>query len=197
MTDQEKFEAFARQMGHTRQAAPAASPAAKAGPEKKKPNKNENAFMMDMMILRNSLAKRREAVKDRLKQVNPNAWRDLQLMYSLVCRIQKQLLSTMPKSREEYYDVIAQHGRYHLEIEGPIHAERTVLISDKNLGAILDAVLENECLMCVKDGKEIDQCLIRRALLEVGPPTEIIEDGIGCEYRNVPGQLIRGEIVTV
>ncbi|MBR3008859.1 MAG: hypothetical protein IKH70_09705, partial [Stomatobaculum sp.] len=70
-------------------------------------------------------------------------------------------------------------------------------ISDKNLGAILDAVLENECLMCVKDGKEIDQCLIRRALLEVGPPTEIIENGIGCEYRNVPGQLIRGEIVTV
>ena len=64
-------------------------------------------------------------------------------------------------------------------------------------GGFYDAVIENECMMCLKDGKEINKCKIREALLEVGPPTEIIEDGIGCEYRDVPGQLIRGEIVTV
>ena len=199
MTEREKFEAFAQQMGHTRPGVPAAAvpPAAKTQRDKKKPNKFENAFMMDMMILRNSLAVRREAVRERLSEVNPHAWRDLQLLYSLVCRIQEQLVETMPESRQDYYDTLARHGRYHLEIQGPIHSERTVLISDKHLGAILDAVIENECMMCLKDGKEINKCKIREALLEVGPPTEIIEDGIGCEYRDVPGQLIRGEIVTV
>ena len=143
MTKQEQFEEFARKMGHTRPAAPAGPPAAKAEPEKKKPNKNENAFMMDMMILRNSLAKRREAVRERLTQVNPYAWRDLQLMYSLVCRIQKQMLATMPESRDAYYQAIAENGRYHLEIEGPIHADRIVLISDKSLGALCDAAMES------------------------------------------------------
>ena len=199
MTEREKFEAFAQQMGHTRPGVPAASapPAAKVQRDKKKPNKFENAFMMDMMILRNSLAVRREAVRERLSEVNPHAWRDLQLLYSLVCRIQEQLVETMPESRQEYYETLARNGRYHLEIQGPIHAERTVLISDKHLGAILDAVIESECMMCLKDGNEINKCKIREALLEVGPPTEIIEDGIGCEYRDVPGQLIRGEIVTV
>ena len=170
---------------------------AEAEMRKRKPNKFENAFMIDMMILRNSLAVRREAVRERLSEVNPHAWRDLQLMYSLVCRVQEQLMETMPESRKDYYATLARSGRYHLDIQGPIRQERTVLISDKNLGVILDAVLESECLMCLKDGSEIEKCPIRRALLEVGPPTEIIENGIGCEYRDVPGQLIRGEIVTV
>ena len=215
MTDQEKFEAFARKMGHTR---PAGGPVAAAAPgaaksqqnaenaakteaemRKKLPNKYENAFMMDMMILRNSLATRREKVRERLQEVNPNGWRDLQLMYSLVCRIQEQLMETMPESRQEYYATLARYGKYHLEMEGPLRPERHVLIGDKNLGAILDAVLENECVMCLKDGKEIEACLIRKALLEVGPPTEVLEgkNMIGCEYREVPGQLIRGEMVTV
>ena len=167
------------------------------GIRKTKPNKYENMFMIDLMILRNTLGVRREKVRARLTQVNPYAWRDLQLLYSLVCRIQDQLIRTMPDSRDEYYRVLAEHGQYHLEIEGPLRPTRQVLIGDRNLGALCDAAMESECLTCLRTGNEIDRCLIRRALLEVAPPAEVIENGIGCEYREVPGQLIRGEMVTV
>ena len=167
--------------------------------ERKKPNKNENQFMTDLIILKNSLAKRGESVRERLLKVNPNAWRDLRLLQSLVNRLQEQLMETMPLSREDYYLALCQHANYHLEITGPIRPEHMVIISDRNLGAILDVCMENECLMCLRDGKEIEECPIRRALLEVGPPSRIREDGsgLGCEYRNVPGQLVTGKEITV
>lgn len=59
------------------------APADKPAIRKTKPNKAENSFMQDLMILKNSLAVRSPAVRDRLRQVNKYAWRDLRLL----CRI--------------------------------------------------------------------------------------------------------------
>lgn len=206
MTDkQQAMEAMARKLGHLNRE-PAAVPAEdlhKPEPaeiEKTKPNKYENAFMIDLMILKNSIAVRGAKCKDRLKKVNKYAWRDLRLLETLVSKIQTQLISTMPDSRWEYYDTIAKFGRYHLDIEGgPMKPERVVLISDKRLGAILDVAIEHECLTCLRDGREIENCPLRQTLLEVAPPTEILDEKalVGCEYRDVAGQLIRGEMVVV
>lgn len=163
--------------------------------ERTKPNKHENFFAMDLMILKNSLAVRSEAVRDRLKKVNKYAWRDLRLLISLTNRIQNQLLETMPESRMDYYSALARNGRYRLDIEGPIRQGRVVLISDVHLAQLCETVMENECIMCLRTGKEIESCPIRQALLEVAPPTEILEDK--CEYSNAAGQLIHGEDVTI
>ena len=40
--------------------------------------------------------------------------------------------------------------------------------------------------------------MIRKAMLEVAPPTEL-QDGLWrkCEYREIPGKLFRDEEVTV
>ena len=160
-----------------------------------KPNKAENFFAMDLMILKNSLAVRSTAVRDRLKKVNKYAWRDLRLLISLVNRIQDQLMQTMPESRMEYYAALARNGRYHLDIEGPIRQGRMLLITDIHLAQLSEAVMENECIMCLRTGKEIERCPYRQALLEVAPPTEILEDK--CEYAHAAGQLINGEDVTI
>lgn len=162
---------------------------------KTKPNKAENFFMMDLMILKNSLAVRSSAVKDRLKKVNKYAWRDLRLLISLVNRIQDQLMQTMPESRMEYYSALARNGRYHLDIEGPIRQGRMLLITDIHLAQLSEAVMENECIMCLRTGKEIENCPYRQALLEVAPPTEILKEK--CEYAHAAGQLINGEDVTI
>lgn len=178
--------------------APARKPLPEA--ERTKPNKTENQFMMDLMVLRNTLARRAPEVRERLEKVNSHAWRDLRLLQSLVWRLQDQLIETMPKSREDYYREMSRHANYAMTYTGrPIRQEHTVLISDRSLGAILDVCMENECLMCLRDGKEIEECPIRQALLEVGPPSRIREDGsgLGCEYRNVPGQLINGKEITI
>ena len=262
MTEQERFDAFARQMGHRRpeaQGQPAAgspgkrevaeggkpkekaqtgsgaargdwglekarkiqrmltegklasraaeqSRRAQEASEKTRPNKAENNLMIDLMILRNALATRMDSVKDRIKKVNPYGWRDLRLVYAMVCRIQEQLLQTMPDSRRDYYTALAAHGRYRLDIQGPIRPESFVLISDKHLGEMLEEIMEVKCLMCMKDGAEIEACPIRQTLLEVGPPTRIrtpeelgkmTARDFGCEYCEAARQLVRGESVTV
>lgn len=179
---------------------------AQAASEKTRPNKLENNLMIDLMILRNALSQRMESVKERIKRVNPYGWRDLRLLYALTCRIQEQLLETMPDSRRDYYSALAAYGRYRLEIQGPIRPESFVIISDKHLGAILEAIMEDQCLVCMKDGAEIEACPIRQTLLEVGPPTKVrmpeelgkmSARDFGCEYSEAARQLVRGEDVTV
>lgn len=162
---------------------------------KTKPNKEENSFMLDLMILKNSLAIRSMAVRDRLKKVNRYGWRDLRLLLSLVGRIQTQLIETMPDSRWEYYATMARNGRYHLEIEGPIRQGRMVVISDIHLAQLCEIVMEEHCIMCLRTGAEVEKCPVRQALLEVAPPTEILD--CRCEYSQVAGQLVNDEEVTI
>ena len=201
--DDSKMESFAAMMakkyGIRKAEAPAPEPERPPEDvpvvERTKPNKAENFFMMDLMILKNSLAVRGSAVEDRLKRVNKYAKRDLALLFALVHKIQSQLMQTMPESRWEYYSTLARNGRYHLDIDGPIRQGRTVLISDINLASLCEAVMESECVMCLKTGKEVENCPIRQTLLEVSPPTEFLD--YRCEYADAAGQLINGKDVTI
>ena len=167
-------------------------------PERSRPNRKENELMLNLMILRNALVAYGPAVRERAKRAGPTVWRDIRLMTVLVEKVQTALLRTMPKRRDEYYTAYALHGHYELAMNGPIRGKRLVLISDKYLGAVCEAAMENECLMCIREGNEIGGCLLRQALLEVAAPTEV-QDGkwTKCEYRDAAGNLIHGEDVNV
>jgi hypothetical protein len=109
--------------------------------------------------------------------------------------MQEQLMETMPESRWEYYSTLARSGRYHLDIEGPVRQGRMVLISDLHLAQLCELVMENECLMCLKTGREVETCPVRKALMEVAPPSEIL--GYRCEYADAAGDLVQGKEVHI
>lgn len=203
MTDAQRaaMDAMAAKLGHRRQDPEPDPPARPTVPAhwKTNPNKYENQFMLDLMILKNSLAVRAAKVRGRLEMVNPNAWRDLRLLITLVGRIQQELIDTMPESRWEYYATLARSGRYHLDIDGPIRQGRMVLITDLRLSLLCEAVMKTECVMCLKDGKDIERCPIRDALLEVAPPSETQVEGAvyRCEYAGAAGQLVEGCDITL
>lgn len=210
MTKTEKMEAFRKQMGHPMPGAGGApkawAPASQTGkrakiPEEKKtkPNKFENMFLIDLMILRNSLIGKGAKCLERLGMADPEAGKHINELLELVTRMEEDMFETMPKSRVEYYDTLRRFGRYALKMEGPIRQGRTVLITDTYLSAVMEAAMESECLTCFRTGAEIDRCMIRKALLETSPPTEIRPDEseTACEYRNCVGQLLRDETVTV
>lgn len=163
-----------------------------------KPNRTENEFMLNLMILRNALVAMGPVMKDRAKRAGGNCWRDLRLMTVLCEKVQEQLIATMPSRRDDYYSTYARNGHYELKLNGPIRNPRMVLIHDKYLGAVCEAAMESECLVCMREGSEIGGCLIRQALLEVAPPTEV-QDGkwARCEYRAAAGSLIKEEAVTI
>ena len=85
-------------------------------------------------------------------------------------------------------------------MDGPIRTARHLLVTDKHLGAICEAAMRSECVLCMREGSEIDHCELREALLEAAAPTEIQEGDSPfrrCEYRDTAGQLILGKEVTI
>lgn len=167
---------------------------------KSKPNKRENEFMLNLMVLRNTLLRNGPACRERAKLAGKWIWRDIRLATVLIDRIQEALLRTMPASREEYYTAYAHHGHYELHIDGPIRMPRQVLITDKHLGTICEAAMLSECIMCIREGNEIDHCELRDALLETAAPTAIQKGDSPfrkCEYKDAASQLLHGKDVTL
>lgn len=164
------------------------------------PNRQENALMLDLMLVRNTLARNSEAARERLK-ASPHGWRDLRLLWYLVNKVQEELLSTVPDKRIAYYNQMARHGQVIIDIPGPIPRGRHILITDDHLAAITEAAMRGECALCLKEGKEAQRCPIRQALMEVAPPAEISSGGkawwAGCEYQKAGSALVRGEKVTL
>lgn len=177
----------------------AAASAGARAPEKTKPNRRENEFMLNLMILRNTLRTNAPSCRDRARRAGKWIWRDIRLMLTLVDRIQNAMLKTMPASRDEYYTEYARHGHYELRIDGPIKTARHLLITDKHLAAIAEAAMKSECILCMREGSEIGQCELREALLETAAPTDLQPDGLirKCEYRDAAGALVQGKDVTV
>jgi hypothetical protein len=165
---------------------------------KTKPDRRENEFMLNLMILRNTLRKNAPSVEDRAKRAGAGVWEDIVAMNDLVERVQEALLRTMPEKRDEYYRAYALHGHYELRMNGPVRTARHVLISDVRLGDLCEAAMKSECILCLREGKEIGRCRLREALLEVAPPSKI-QEGLWrkCEYRGAAGDVIHGRDVTI
>ena len=167
---------------------------------KTKPNKRENEFMLNLMILRNTLRTNAPSCRERARLAGKWVWRDIRLMLTLVNRVQEKMLRTMPASRDEYYSAYAKHGHYELHIDGPVRTARHLLVTDKHLGSICEAAMKSECILCMREGSEINRCELREALLEAAPPTDLDEsDGLfrKCEYRDAAGALVQGKDVTI
>ncbi len=167
---------------------------------KTKPNRRENEFMLNLMILRNTLRTNAPACRDRARLAGKWIWRDIRLMLTLVDRIQNAMLRTMPDSRDEYYSAYARHGHYELHIDGPVRTARHLLVTDRHLAAMAEAAMKSECILCMREGSEIGRCELREALLEAAAPTAIQEGNSlfrKCEYREAAGQLVQGKDVTV
>lgn len=165
---------------------------------KTKPNKRENEFMLNLMILRNTLRTNAPSCRERARLAGKWVWRDIRLMLTLVNRVQEKMLRTMPASRDEYYSAYAKHGRYELHIDGPVRTARHLLVTDKHLGSICEAAMKSECILCMREGSEINRCELREALLEAAPPTDL-QEGLymKCEYRDAAGALVQGKDVTI
>ena len=117
-------------------------------PERTKPNRRENEFMMNLMVLRNTLRTNAPACRERAGRAGPGIWEDIGQLLELVDRIQNAMLKTMPESRDEYYTAYARHGHYELHIDGPVKTARHLLITDRHLAAMADAVVSPLMMAC-------------------------------------------------
>ncbi len=164
--------------------------------EKQMPNQRENIFLQDIMVLRNDLVRYSESVHARLVPY-PGAWRDLRLMLHLVRKLQTILLDTLPDKKVAQLQNIALHGKFFIELPGPLWKNRFVCIDEKSLSALMQAAMEGECAICLREGRDVKRCPLRAALIATVPPEKILDNHqvMGCEYRDIGGALVRGENV--
>lgn len=163
--------------------------------EKKLLNRRENEFFVDIMVLRNTFYKNAEALRGRLKPYR-GAWRDLKLMIYLTDKLQAIISETVPLKQLLRYEALAKHGLHAVDIPGPVQLHGLLKICTvESLTAMAEAAMRNECAMCIKDGREIKRCALRKALIEAAPPTEISE--LGCEYRDAAGALVSGRELSI
>lgn len=159
------------------------------------PNREEHLFLCDTMLVRNSLIKHGEAVRDRLRPTYRYIWRDIRLAVALITKIQNRLCDTFPPKRQLYYQKLAEHGRYKLDLPGPALGKNYVLADTEDLAVLTQAAMENQCAMCCLYGRELRGCRLRGALLALAPRDPADEDAPfdSCEYRDIASALARGE----
>lgn len=122
-----------------------------------------------------------EALRERLKDI-PNGWRQWRLMAVTTDRLLAQLYDTMPIKNLRHIQNICDYGEIIIRIAPVSRVPEHTLISEDDLRVVFNTAMAAECAICLKDGKEIDRCPLRRAMLSIAPPSE--DPPIGCGYRN-------------
>lgn len=164
-------------------------------PEKTMPNRRENRFQTNLMVMMHTLLEDKAAAIARLKAHGyRDAARDIGLLIWLNNRLQEEMLSTMPLKRLEYYEKMAREAQIVIDFPGAVKKDRWLLVSVRDLAAVTEAAMRGECAMCIREGREIRRCALHEAMLSYAPPDAAIEASpLRCEFRGPAGQLIRGE----
>lgn len=158
---------------------------------KTQPNRYENRYMLNMMVVLHTLVSDREVIERRLRPWYPEIRRDLGLLIYLTKKVQEELMTTFPDKRNAYYQRMAEVGEMVIDMPGAVPRGRHVLMDVTDAAAMAEAAMRGECAMCMRDGREIRRCRLREAMLGIAPPTEVSRTG--CEYRRPASQLIQGE----
>lgn len=123
-----------------------------------------------------------EALRDRLRDV-PNGWRQWRLMASTLSRLLVQLYDLMPVKNLRHIQNICNHGEVLIRVRPASRVPEYMLVNEDDLRIMVNASMAAECAICLKDGKEIERCPLRRAMLNIAPPYD--DPPTGCGYRDV------------
>lgn len=120
-----------------------------------------------------------EAIRERLKGI-PNGWRQWRLMTTTISRLLVQLYDIIPMKNLRHMQNLCEYGEVLIRIRPPVHSPEYALLREDDLKQLMDIAITQECAMCLKEGREIDRCPLRKAMWNIAPPME--EHPYSCEY---------------
>lgn len=163
--------------------------------EQRDPTKDENNFMSMMMSMMYQLQRYGESMKDRCAAV-PGAWRDLRMLTKVSSKLLTSLNNTFPLRQQMRYSLYAQKAKCVVQIPGPIEDPNMHIVTEKALRVIIGYLLASECSLCMKAGREVQDCELRRALIQVVPPEhykDLYNFVRDCEYVEMAEHVLLGE----
>lgn len=133
-------------------------------------------------------------LEPRLKSI-PNGWRDYRLAMTLVEKVLDKLYDTMPTKTLLKFQRLNEISEV---IVRPRPASRKgqymQIVDNDDLKLLINKAIEHECAICMRRGGEVRSCPLRRALMDIAPPEELVKDG-SCNYQAVAQQNELGEYI--
>lgn len=130
------------------------------------------------------IAKFAEALKPRLKSL-PNGWRDFRLAQNLIAKALDGLYATMPTKTLLKFQRLNEIGEVILRPKPAVRKGQYMQIVDNDdLKLLINKTIEHECAICLRRSGEVRSCALRRALMSICPPEELVKDG-SCNYQAV------------
>lgn len=155
---------------------------ADAGREVKPLTGREMAVIEYLAAVDSKIVEAGEALRPRLKTV-PYGWRQWRLMASTISRLLVALYDTMPMKNLRHMENICAHGEVLIRMRPAVRVPEYLLVNENDLRLLVNKAMGAECAVCIRDGREIDRCPLRKAMLPIAPPMD--EPATGCGYRDV------------
>ena len=148
-----------------------------------KPMNGRELRVLEFLAVRDvKLTESGEAIRERLKEI-PNGWRQWRLMTTTVSRLLVQLYDVVPVKNLRHMQNLCQYGEVLIRIRPPVYSPEYALLREDDLKQLMDVAILQECGMCLKEGKEIDRCPLRKAMWNIAPPMD--ESPYSCEYSHI------------
>lgn len=139
-----------------------------------------------MLALDARVAEGGDCLKTRLKGIK-NGWRDYRLMAVLTRKVLAGIYDTLPNKTLQHLDKMRKDGEALIRFKPASRAPEWAVIRDDELKTLINLAMASECALCMKEGKQIDRCRLRRTLMDICPPTD--DTDIGCGFREAAAQL--------
>lgn len=134
------------------------------------------------------------ALAPRLKSI-PNGWRDYRLAMTLVAKVLDKLYDTMPRKALLKFQRFNEIGEVIVRPKPAVRKGQYMQIVDNDdLKLLINKAIEHDCAICMRRGGEVRSCPLRRALMSICPPEELVKDGT-CNYQAVAQQNELGEYI--
>lgn len=163
-----------------------------------RPNRAENVMMNDLMAMTSELIRHSPSIRERM-QAYRYGWRDVRLLLALARKVENMLYYTMPPSYQRRYAQVAKEGRVMVDIPGPIQDKQNMLVERRDLDVLVEKALTGECVMCIREGKDIQRCPLRDVMVRLSPPVEFTGDRTHaiCEYQRAAMSAMAKEYTIV
>lgn len=133
--------------------------------------------------LDSQLARFSDALTDRLKKIG--RYREFRLAAAMIEKVLDGLYSSMPRKTLLQFQRLNEVGEV---IVRPRPASRKgqymQIVDNDDLKLLINKSIEHECAICMRRGGEVRSCPLRRALMSICPPKELVKDG-SCNYQAV------------
>jgi hypothetical protein len=163
-------------------------------PEKMECNAKELHTIEYISALDARLNNNEKHLENRLKSV-PDLWRQYRIARTAIGKVINGLYDTVTPEAMAHMRNLAAHGEAVIRPVNSLNARTDCqILLRKDLDKLINITIGSTCSVCLKEGREIKKCELRKALLNICPPSIVSTDGL-CVFTQVAANCEYGDYI--